>query len=76
METAEHFEAITEFPPALRNGVGDWGLGWETDVMALSLINYKCCTYINIQTFSKPQKSLEVIQRGQKKQIRLITGGQ
>lgn len=43
METAEHFEAITDFPAALRGG--------GTDVMPLRLINYKWCMCVNIQTF-------------------------
>lgn len=43
METAEHFEAITDFPAALRGG--------GTDVTPLRLINYKCCMCVNIQTF-------------------------
>lgn len=53
--------------------VGGW-TGRKTDVMAL-IINYKCCMCINIQTFSKPQRSREVIQIWQKKRIRFMIGG-
>ncbi len=68
METAEHFEASTDFPSALRGG--------GTDVMPLRLINYKCCMCVNIQTFGlKLQGSLEAIQIGHKWLISLITSG-